>query len=261
VVMPPPVRTFVPPPLVLPTVKPRQLVEAPEIKPVQPQPELKMELPPAPKAPIKTGVFQPTTELAKANTPPPPQKVQVGGFGDPHGAQPSDTARNSPVTLARVGAFDMPNGSGHSGRGGASQNGGEIQQTGFGSAGEPGRPKPPPTPQIIRATAFGDATLTPPPVKKTETATDTQTPVQILFKPKALYTPEAHNLRLEGEVSLQVIFQADGTIRIVRVVSGLGHGLDEAAVQAAKRVRFKPATRSGVPVDTNATIKISFELT
>jgi TonB family protein len=259
--LPPPAKTFVPPPVVLKTVKPRQIVEVPEIKPQQTQPELKMELPPAPKAPIKTGVFQPTTELAKATPLPEPQKVQVGGFGDPHGARPSDNAHASPVTLAKVGAFDLPEGTGRSGRAGQAQNGSEVRKTGFGSSGETGRPKIASNAETIRSTAFGDATLTAPAAAKKTEASDNQTPVQILFKPKPVYTAEARDLHLEGEVSLQVIFQADGTIRIVRLVRGLGHGLDEAAVQAATRVRFKPATRGGVPVDTNATIKISFELT
>jgi TonB family protein len=261
-VIPTPVKTFVPPAVVVQVVKPRPVVEAPEIKPVPPQPELKVELPPAPKAPIKVGSFQPTTELAKAAPPTPQQKVQVGGFGDPHGVPPSDNARPSAATLSKVGAFDMPDGAGHSGRGGNSQTGAEIRQTGFGTSGDQGRPKPVATAQVVHPTAFGDATLTPPPAaKKVENIADNQTPVQILSKPKPVYTPEARELRLEGEVSLQVVFQADGTIHVVRVVRGLGHGLDEAAVQAATRVRFKPATRGGVAIDTNATIKISFELT
>ncbi len=261
-VIPPPVKTFVPPPVVLREVKQRPVIQAPEIKPVTPQPELKVELPPAPKAPIKTGTFQPTVELAKGPPPPPQQKVQVGGFGDPHGVPPSDNARPSAATLARVGAFDLPEGGGKSGRGGGSQTGGAVRQTGFGTSGQEGRPRQTASSQqAVKTTAFGDASLAPPPPKKVESLADNQTPVQILSKPKPLYTPEARELRLEGEVSLQVIFQADGTIHVVRVVRGLGHGLDEAAVQAATRVRFKPATRGGVPVDTNATIKISFELT
>ena len=253
-------KTFVPPPVVVQTVKPRQVAEAPEIKIIQPQPEVKVDLPNAPKAPVTVGSFQPTKELAKAPPPPQPQKVQVGGFGVQNGAHESDTSRNTPVTLAKVGTFDRPDGAGKSGRAGNSQTGGEIRQTGFGSTGDVGRPKQAPT-ATIRTTDFGDATLVPPAAKKTEIVSDNQTPVQILFKPRPTYTPEARDLRLEGEVSLQVIFQADGTIRVVRVVRGLGHGLDEAAMQAATRVRFKPATRGGVPVDTNATIKISFELT
>jgi len=261
-VIPPPVRTFVPPPPVaLPeVVKPKPVVEAPEVKPVPQQPVIKVELPPTPKMPVKTGVFQPTAELAKAVPPPPAQaKLQVGGFGDPHGASPSEN-KQAPAMLTKVGAFDMPDGAGKSGRGGSSQTGGEIKQTGFGSSGDQGRPKQE-TAQAIRTTGFGDATLAPPAPKKAATVANDQTPVQILSKPKPVYTTEARDLRLEGEVSLQVIFQADGAIHVVRVLNGLGHGLDEAAVQAATRVRFKPATRGGVPVDTNATIKISFELT
>ncbi|MBV9296684.1 MAG: energy transducer TonB, partial [Acidobacteriaceae bacterium] len=87
------------------------------------------------------------------------------------------------------------------------------------------------------------------------------TPVEILFKPKPVYTDEARNLKLEGRVSLEVVFLASGSIRILRVLHGLGHGLDQAAETAAMQVRFRPATRAGAPVDTNATIYITFELT
>jgi TonB family protein len=89
----------------------------------------------------------------------------------------------------------------------------------------------------------------------------TVTPVEILFKPKPVYSQEARNLRLEGQVELNVIFTATGSVRVMSVIHGLGHGLDEAAQQAAMQVRFKPATRDGVPVDTNATIYITFQLT
>jgi len=253
----PPTRIFVPPLAAVPPVKPPQMVEAPEIKPVQP-PESNVELPPPPKALIQTGAFQPTTELAKTL---PTQKVQVGGFGDPYGVRPSDNPRQSQVTLTKVGAFDLPDNTGRNGGGGKAQSGNTIRQTGFGSSGDPGRPRTVNN-EAIRSTAFGDATITPPPSsKRAELAGAGFTPVEILFKPKPAYSVEAREMRLEGEVSLQVVFQASGTIRVVRVVQGLGHGLDEAAQQAALRVRFKPAMRGGVPVDTNATIKISFELT
>jgi TonB family protein len=162
--------------------------------------------------------------------------------------------------LTKVGAFDLPENSGRNGGGGKVQTGNTIRQTGFGSSGDPGRPKIANI-EAIRATAFGDATITPPPsAQKAAPLGNSFTPVEILFKPKPAYTAEAREMRLEGEVSLQVVFQASGTIRVVRVLQGLGHGLDETAQQAALRVRFKPALRGGVPVDTNATIKISFEL-
>jgi TonB family protein len=82
-----------------------------------------------------------------------------------------------------------------------------------------------------------------------------------LFKPKPVYTQEARDLKLEGQVSLEVIFQASGVVRVIRVLHGLGHGLDEAAEQAAQQIRFRPATRAGVPVDTAATLYITFQVT
>jgi TonB family protein len=57
-----------------------------------------------------------------------------------------------------------------------------------------------------------------------------------------------------------VIFLASGQVKVNGVVSGLGHGLDEAAVQAAKQIRFKPAIRDGQPVDFPARVRISFRV-
>jgi TonB family protein len=45
-----------------------------------------------------------------------------------------------------------------------------------------------------------------------------------------------------------------------RVVSGLGHGLDEAATRAAQQIKFKPAKRDGQPVDFPARVRIEFRL-
>jgi TonB family protein len=86
-------------------------------------------------------------------------------------------------------------------------------------------------------------------------------PVEILFKPKPAYTLEAEELHLEGEVLLNVVFLASGGMRFVRIVHGLGHGLDEAAAEAAEHIRFRPASCGGVPKDVNATVHVSFRLT
>jgi TonB family protein len=48
---------------------------------------------------------------------------------------------------------------------------------------------------------------------------------------------------------------------VLRVVRTLGHGLDEAAVRAAEQIRFKPARRQGVAVDSRVTVQIEFHLT
>jgi len=67
-------------------------------------------------------------------------------------------------------------------------------------------------------------------------------------------------LRLEGEVLLEVIFSADGHLQVQRIVRGLGHGLDEAAVAAAGKIRFKPGQRNGQPVDSTAVVHVVFQM-
>jgi TonB family protein len=49
-------------------------------------------------------------------------------------------------------------------------------------------------------------------------------------------------------------------MQINRVVSGLGHGLDESAVRAAQQIKFKPAKREGQPVDFPARVRIEFRM-
>jgi hypothetical protein len=47
---------------------------------------------------------------------------------------------------------------------------------------------------------------------------------------------------------------------VIRLVRGLGYGLDENARDAASRIRFHPGTRNGAPVDMTGTVHIVFEL-
>ena len=86
------------------------------------------------------------------------------------------------------------------------------------------------------------------------------TPVNITYKPSPTYTQEARNLQLQGEVLLEVVFAANGQLHVNRVVRGLGHGLDEAAVSAANKIQFKPALREGSPIDSTAVVHVVFEL-
>jgi len=83
---------------------------------------------------------------------------------------------------------------------------------------------------------------------------------QILEKPRPAYTEEARRLRIEGEVQLEVLFRATGEVNILRVIRGLGHGLDENAAQATRTIRFLPAKKDGQPIDSTATVHIIFQL-
>jgi TonB family protein len=86
------------------------------------------------------------------------------------------------------------------------------------------------------------------------------TPVAIQSKPAPVYTDEARQLHIEGEVLLDVVFTAGGNVRVLQVVQGLGHGLDEAAIHAAEQIRFSPAEKAGQPVDCPATLHVVFSL-
>lgn len=85
-------------------------------------------------------------------------------------------------------------------------------------------------------------------------------PLQILSKPNPEYTAEARRQQIEGEATLEVVFSAAGEARVLRLIRGLGHGLDEAAIAAAQGIRFHPAERAGFPVDFTAIVHIVFQL-
>ncbi len=108
---------------------------------------------------------------------------------------------------------------------------------------------------------FGDATaiVVPAPARK-RVGPALNAPVAIVSKPTPLYTDEARKRHIEGEVVLEVTFVVSGALRVHRVVKGLGHGLDEAAIEAAKKIRFKPARKDGRPIDYTATVSVVFRL-
>jgi TonB family protein len=67
-------------------------------------------------------------------------------------------------------------------------------------------------------------------------------------------------LKIQGEITLQVRFGTDGKVEVLRVVSGLGHGLDEEAGRIAQLIRFTPAIKNGQPVEDITYIHILFQL-
>jgi TonB family protein len=214
---------------------------------------------------VQTGVFsegssaKPT--LAKSVE---PRNVQTGGFGDPNGI--NGTAKGNgeaKLVAARMGGFDMPLGPGYgNGTGGAKGVRGTVASSGFGNGvatQAPGIPHG----RAVQQSGFGDtrpASELPRQAKAAVPALAPATPVEIVSKPTPAYTAEARDLKLEGEVLLEVNFAADGTPSILRVVRGLGHGLDENAVKAAQKIKYKPAKREGQPVDSVAMLHVVFQL-
>jgi len=82
----------------------------------------------------------------------------------------------------------------------------------------------------------------------------------ILHREKAKYTEEARQNKVQGVVVLQVVFHANGAITDIKTIRGLPDGLTERAIEAAKKIRFNPAVKNGVPVSVRGTLEFSFNL-
>jgi periplasmic protein TonB len=78
------------------------------------------------------------------------------------------------------------------------------------------------------------------------------------FRPP--YPPQARAANVEGQVTLSVTIDHEGRVIAVKVLSGPGYGLDEAAREAIRRARFAPATRGGEPVSTEFKFSYTFLL-
>lgn len=85
-------------------------------------------------------------------------------------------------------------------------------------------------------------------------------PPQVLNSTVPSYTSAALVNRIEGTVTLETESDINGGIKVLRVVRGLGHGLDETAAQAVQRWTFAPARRNGAPVSSIAQIDVDFKL-
>jgi TonB family protein len=83
---------------------------------------------------------------------------------------------------------------------------------------------------------------------------------RVVREVKPVYTPEAMEAKLEGEVLLEIVVKEDGTVGDVEIVRRLAPELDEQAVRAARGWRFTPALRDGKPVPVRVTLELTFTL-
>jgi TonB family protein len=245
----------------------------------QPQPKPKVEDTPAPEVKVATKKLDLPPSAVRAIPKPvvlnnfstgssapqtierAPEKVQTGGFGDPNGV-PAKTTQTRAINIAQSGGFDMPTGPGNgNGTGGANGARGVVASTGFGNGVATGNASAPRG--TVRQAGFGDADVAAPPTVQSRPAAQAAAkivPAEILSKPTPIYTEEARAKRIEGEVLLEVVLEASGKLRVLRIVRGLGHGLDDAAVHAAEQIRFKPALQDGQPSDSTVVLHVIFQL-
>jgi len=246
------------------TVKPK--VEKVEIKDPDMTPkfeaakiDVKDNGPKRPKEDVKVNNLS-SGSAAPATVVAPVEKVQTGGFGDPNGVAGKGDPKHA-TNVARLGSPALPGGEGYgNGTGGKEGIRGTVASTGFGN----GTANPPPSGKkgSVVSTGFANAAdnTAEAPKKKQQAEGPADNAPTIVAKPRPEYTAEGRSLKIEGDVVVDMVFLANGTVQINRVISGLGHGLDEAAVRSAQQIKFKPALRQGQPVDFPARVRIEFRL-
>jgi TonB family protein len=263
-------QTLVEPALPLQVVFTAQLPTVPELvlpkpppppKPSEPEPEPKPALPaPQPKAkepePVIEPAVPPAPEPVVKVEPPKPRPAVRTGLLDESAGPPIAASPKSRSGLVAVSGFDTE------ARGSMSQArpGHVVEVAAFEAA--PAKTRARGTPAgVVQETGFAEEAAR---VAKKREPERPLSPldheVEILSRPKPVYTEEARTLRLEGDVVLSVVFEAGGALRILSVAQGLGHGLDEAAIDAARKIRFNPARRDGAPVDFAAKLRVVFRL-
>jgi protein TonB len=86
------------------------------------------------------------------------------------------------------------------------------------------------------------------------------TPPGLVREVKPIYTEEGRRRGVEGDVVMEVVVRADGSVGAVRTLQGLGSGLDQRAAEAIRQWKFSPARRFGTPVDVLVEIAVEFRL-
>ena len=85
-------------------------------------------------------------------------------------------------------------------------------------------------------------------------------PPRLIYEAQASYPEAARRRGIEGDVILDVVVLANGMVGDIRILRGLGWGLDEQAVNAVRQWRFDPAVRFGEPVDVMVEVAVEFAL-
>lgn len=193
-------------------------------------------------------MFEATPE--KLPEPPPPAEVipepepRPVARQQPAAAAPEQTQQpdQAPPTLDALPDFGLE-------LGGVSGGGGFAVRQGSGARNAPqalGAPKPLPS--------SGDNPLP----KAVDPCQEPPAKPKLLNLPQPAYTESARAAGVEGKVRVSITVDAAGQVTDVKVLQSLGHGLDEAALTAARSARFEAAIRCGKPSSSTFTIAMRF---
>jgi TonB family protein len=82
----------------------------------------------------------------------------------------------------------------------------------------------------------------------------------VIVKVDPEYSEEARMAKYSGTVVLSVVVDQEGRARDIHVLKSLGMGLDEKAVEAVQKWKFKPGMKGGQAVNVRAQIEVNFRL-
>jgi TonB family protein len=236
----------------------------PELQSVS-KPEAPLPVPPRPRPvpppEIEPGAIKlssPVPRIEAFDSQPVQAKRQVSDSAALQVGKFEETARSLPVGERRgpIGSAGFNSAAGGQAKR-ASLSEGTVRFGSFGAAEALGPPGA--TPRAVTNTDF-DSVDARTASAKVAAPDERFAALEILDKPRPLYSEEARKLKIEGVVVLEMSFGSDGRARVLRVIRGLGHGLDENAIRAAMGIRFHPAVHQGRSMDTVALVRIEFQV-
>lgn len=275
---PPPVKLPPPPKISEPKIKMPEPVKLPEIKPIEvPTPKPIVEAPAPPKrvipppAPVKVNLGQAMAASVRNNDAH-PTAVRLGEATNP--MKPLTGPAVSPINMGSAGmrgmhgdangprAVSVNMGSGSpDGRMNGRDNGSHVVR-GV-SLGVPGGRGP------LNSRNYANAPVQVQ-LQTAQRVEPVHTQIQqslmasapkVTYKPTPVYTEEAKAMHLEGNVSLRIRVTATGAVQVLGVVHGLGHGLDQSAIQATEATRFRPALdNAGHAIDWEGVVLVNFQM-
>lgn len=82
----------------------------------------------------------------------------------------------------------------------------------------------------------------------------------LIYSVTPQYSPLAKTDKISGNVLVNLVVDQNGIPTNVRIVRGIGYGLDEEAVEAVRKYRFKPAMENGQPVPVELNLMVNFQI-
>jgi TonB family protein len=199
-------------------------------------------IPPKPETPRLENPSLPTPTIINADPILFPEDTRDVAYGDPKSKSTDPSAgpgKNGGIGTGEDGGLGTGKGKGFGPGEGKNTGGGKFDGPTSGGPGGPGG-------KIDYDKIFPPNEL--------------QQRAQITFKPQPEYTEDARKNQIQGVVRIQMVLAADGTVKSVRAVSSLPHGLTEKALQAAKRIQFIPAKKDDRNVSQWVTVEYNFRI-